>query len=468
MPNAFAYAALLLWPLVAIVLFARLRVDKALVWTLLGGYLLLPPLVAIDLPMIPTFDKLSIPSLAALAALLVLGHKLRPLDGTATERMLLLLFVLAPFATVMTNRDPLHYGLVTLPGLRVYDAFAVLALQVIHLVPYLAARRVLREEDCLRALLAALAVAGLFYSLPMLLEVRLSPQLNTWIYGFFQHSFDQMMRSGGFRPIVFLEHGLWVAFVAMTAVVAALALFRAGVAPGRSALLAAAFYLFVVLLLCKSMASILYALALAPLVIVASRRIQLLVACVLVFVALSYPLLRGADLVPVDAMLEQAGAIEEDRAASLRFRFQNEDALLEHARERPLFGWGIWGRNQLFDPESGRMTSVTDGRWIIVIGTFGWLGYLAEFGLLAFSVLLVTVREWRREPGAGSPLVGPLALILAINMIDMLPNATLTPLTWLVAGALVGHASRLATRADAPRAAAPTPSAPACRPYPIT
>lgn len=467
MPNAFAYAALLLWPLVAIVLFARLRVDKALVWTLMGGYLLLPPVAAIDLPMIPAFDKASIPSLAALAAILALGHRLRPLDGHAVERTLLLLFVLAPFATVLTNLDPLRYGLATLPGLRVYDAIAVLAHQAIHLAPFLAARRVLREEGSLRVLLAALAAAGLLYSLPMLLEVRLSPQLNTWIYGFFQHSFDQMMRSGGYRPIVFLEHGLWVAFFAMTAFVAALALFRAGAAPGRSAWLAAAFYLFVVLVMCKSAASILYALALAPLVIVAGRRLQLLVACVLVIVSLSYPLLRGADLVPVDAMLEQAQAIEEDRAASLRFRFENEDALLERARERPLFGWGIWGRNQIFDPESGRMTSVTDGRWIIVIGTFGWLGYLAEFGLLAFSVLFATMREWRRSGGAGSPLVGPLALILAINMVDMLPNATLTPLTWLVAGALVGHASRLSAPAAA-RIPAPTTPTPACRPYPIT
>ena len=42
--------------------------------------------------------------------------------------------------------------------------------------------------------------------------------------GYFQHSFEQMMRAGGFRPIVFLYHGLWVAFLTATAVLAAFTL----------------------------------------------------------------------------------------------------------------------------------------------------------------------------------------------------------------------------------------------------
>ena len=40
--------------------------------------------------------------------------------------------------------------------------------------------------------------------------------------------------------------------------------------------------------------------------------------------------------------------------------------------------------------------------------------------------------------------------MLGINMIDMLPNATLMPFTWLIAGALLGYAEALG------RSAAPT------------
>ena len=36
--------------------------------------------------------------------------------------------------------------------------------------------------------------------------------------------------------------------------------------------------------------------------------------------------------------------------------------------------------------------------------------------------------------------VSALVLILAVNMLDMLPNATLIPFTWLIAGAILGYA----------------------------
>ena len=42
MPNTTAYLVLAAWPCVALVLFRRLPVERALIWTLLGGYLVLP------------------------------------------------------------------------------------------------------------------------------------------------------------------------------------------------------------------------------------------------------------------------------------------------------------------------------------------------------------------------------------------------------------------------------------------
>ena len=107
---------------------------------------------------------------------------------------------------------------------------------------------------------------------------------------------------------------------------------------------------------------------------------------------------------------------------------------------------------------------MTDGRWIIVIGVFGWCGYIVEFGLLALPLLLLALAG---TPGRAatdvSPYAGPLALLLAINMIDLLPNATLIPFTWLLAGALLGYAEllRKAPVADRREASAPSgPSAP--------
>jgi hypothetical protein len=36
-----------------------------------------------------------------------------------------------------------------------------------------------------------------------------------------------------------------------------------------------------------------------------------------------------------------------------------------------------------------------------------------------------------------------MSLLLAFNVVDLLPNATLTPLTWLLSGALLGYAEVL-------------------------
>jgi hypothetical protein len=224
----------------------------------------------------------------------------------------------------------------------------------------------------------------------------------------------------------------------MTTLLAAVTIARAD--PSRRAVgwWVCVIYLLVVLVLSKSVASLLYGFAFAPVIAFLSVRVQLHVAMVLAVLALAYPALKVADLVPEERMLAAAERIDPERANSLQFRLDNENVLLERAMERPLFGWGSWGRNQVYN-SAGEIVTTTDGRWIITIGVYGWLGFLAEFGLLALPILLI----WRRTSGVikGSipPILGGVALILAINLLDMLPNATITPLTWLFAGALLGY-----------------------------
>ena len=41
-----------------------------------------------------------------------------------------------------------------------------------------------------------------------------------------------------------------------------------------------------------------------------------------------------------------------------------------------------------------------------------------------------------------------LALIISANIVELLPNATLTPWTWLLAGALLGRSELLRIRAN--------------------
>lgn len=448
-PNGLAYLVLIAWPLVSLALFRTQPVGRALIASMLIAYLFLPPGPAgFDLPLIPTLDKETIPSLTAFAiCFFMYGRKMRFLPGPLPAKILLLVFVFSPLATAMTNGEALLFGNFYIQGLGIKEGLSMVADKMITIMPFILAMNFLNKESDQRGILIALVIAGLVYSLPMLLEVRLSPQLNTWIYGFFQHSFGQMMREGGFRPIVFLYHGLWVAFFCFTSVVAAFTLFRHEKRLNRPAqkYLLAGIYLFGVLFLCKSLGSFLYALGLVPLLVFFSTRMQMRAAMLLTIIALLYPVLKGNYLIPEREIISQAYQISPDSAQSLHFRLVNEALLLDRATQKPVFGWGSFGR-PLIHNSDGRILTIPDGRWVITLGSLGWVGYVAEFGLLALPLFILMIRLRGVPNRSLPPLLGGTSLILATNMFDMLPNATLTPLTWLIAGGLLGYAQLLKVR----------------------
>lgn len=459
MPNPLAYLMLMLWPFVCLVLFRTQTVERAIVWSILGGYLLLPPLAEFNLPLVPAMDKVSIPNLSVLAILvLTAAQRVQLLPEGRVARVLVVLFICSAIPTVLTNREPIVFQVLSnaypivfvvdmLPGQSVRDIGSVLISQVLTIVPFLIARQFLNSEAGLRALLVGLMAGALAYSIPSLIEIRFSPQMNVWVYGFFQHSFEQMMRAGGFRPIVFLPHGLWLALFVCTAAMAAAALARAMPAPDRWKGVLVTLYLLVLLLLCKSAASIAYGLVLVPLILFASRRALILLAMLFGMIAVTYPMLRNVDLVPTDAIVAKVAEVNPLRAHSLGFRFNNEAQLLERAAEKPAFGWSGWGRSLVRHPETGEIMTIPDGRWIIVFGSFGWLGYIGEFGLLALPLILLGRHVLRHRDAELSPYIGAVALILGITLMDMLLNATLTPFIWLTAGAVLGYAERLSPRA---------------------
>nr|WP_241525615.1 hypothetical protein [Pseudophaeobacter leonis] len=446
---------LLIWPVVSVVLFRRLSPERAILWCILAGYMLLPPVAEFDLPLVPDMDKFTIPSIMAFVLCVGLLRKKVPLlPRHPLAKVLTLLFAFAVVPTVMTNGDPIIFEVLAgsdpivfivdmLPGLRWRDLGSVMINQIIILMPFLLARRYLSSEMGQKELLLAFCIAGLAYSIPSLIEIRLSPQININVYGFFQHNFSQTMRQGGFRPIVFMPHSLWLALFMFSAVLAAAALARAAQGRERIRLAMAAAYLFWVLILCKSFASLAYGLSFVPMVALASARWQIRAALLLAAIAITYPMLRNLGLIPTEAILAQAEALSAERAQSLGYRFDNEAMMLQRAAEKPWFGWGGWGRNLVRDSETGSIISIPDGHWILVFGSFGWLGYLAEMGLLCLPLALQG-REIRRRGKEGiSPFATPIALILAATMVDMMLNDTLVPMTWLCAGSILGYAERL-------------------------
>jgi hypothetical protein len=444
MPNSFAYLALIIWPLVAIVFYATRPIVEATLWTMLGAQLLLPVGTFFKIEMIPQLDKYSIPSLCVLVGCMVatarpirLWRKFGPVEA------LMLVFLFSPVVTSLLNTDPIYIGQSVIPGTGLYDGLSAALGQFITLIPFLAGRQLLRRPEDLEAVFTTVVIAGLGYSLLLLFEIRFSPQLHFWFYGYFPSDFIQQVREGGgFRPMVFMGHGLIAGFFAMTAALAAAVLWRAKIpvvrgVPGGPITA----YLGIVLVLCKSGAALVYGAGLIPLVRWAKPRVQTKIAVILVSLALSYPVMRIANLFPTNLLFNVSSSINQDRAYSLKFRFDQEDQLLQHASERFLFGWGRFGRNRIYRENWEGLAgdaSVTDGRWIITLGQFGSVGFIAEFGLLASAVFFAARSLRAVNSFRHAVLLAGLALMVTANIIELLPNSTLLPWTWLLVGTLLG------------------------------
>lgn len=452
--------ALIAWPFVALVLFRALGPVRGVIWATLAGALLLPEAFRLDIPGLPPYDKNT-----AIAAGLLAGMWLVRPDRPEAGRTgwdvrlvtaLAVLSVLSPVLTVLTNREPLVYGPTLVPGLGLRDLVTMCSQSLILLIPFLAARQRLGTPDSHRLMLEAFVAAGLGYSLLVLFEARMSPQLHSWVYGYFQHSWHQHIRGGAFRPIVFQPHGLWIGIFLLTCAMAAFALLRVEgrTAQSRILLAMAGLGLTIVLLLSRNFGATALALLFLPVLWLWRSRSQVRLAMVIVIGFMLFPALRQAGLVPLQSVIELAGDVSAERQASFLVRIENEDTFLARALLKPVAGWGIWARWRIWDPTSGEEISTADGRWITVLGERGWLGYIAHFGVLALSVLFLT------RAAGGQPVpaaTAGVALIIAATLIYQIPNNTVGPMTMLLAGSLAGFLRHSPAPAQAPVPAAPAP-----------
>jgi hypothetical protein len=433
------------WPLVVIVLFRKLPLAEAIAASVLFGFLMLPTQIGFSVPGLPSFDKDFIPVLAA--TILALGAISKHAARSAAQvrpgifpqhwlgRLLIAMLILGPFGTALTNGDRQMAGPLVLQALSLYDAFSIVSSVLGNLMLFLLGRKFLGHPDSQKAVLKVLVIGGIVYAALALFEVRMSPRLNLMLYGFHPKSWIQSLRGGGYRPMIFLETGLYVAMFLGCMAVAAFSAMRMASGKARTRYMWAGIFIYVTLILSNSLGALMIATALLPVVLFLSLRIQLLTAGLVVAMVLTYPMLRGADLIPTQRVLAFVEQVNPDRVGSLAFRLGNEDILMDRARQRPLFGWGGWNRGRVYD-EEGRDLSVTDGRWVIIFGQGGWVRYLAQYGLITVPILLLAFR--RRSKGLEPATVG-LALVLAANLVDSIPNGGVHTVTWLLAGAVMGR-----------------------------
>jgi hypothetical protein len=448
MYNSLAHLALIGWIPVVVVLFARLQPPVAVTLAFLGSFLLLPAGLVVHYPLIPPIDRHVVGCLGALLGYLLFVRQRHKSPLTARWPLLLIAAqILSPFLTVLGNGDPIHIGPVALPGLSVYDSLGGAFQRLVTLgLPFYLGMRIIRSPSDLATVLRLVVAFGLFYVPIIAWESRMSPQLHAQIYGVFPHSFLQHIRAGGWRPIGFTVHGLELALFMSTAVVAA-----AGLARARLLILgypAFRFYavLLFALILCRSLGALLFGLVFPLLLFTTGPVAQRRLIAAMVASVLLYPLARSLDLLPIDTLVEAASFLSEERAQSLEFRFDNEDRLLAHANERLMLGWGAWGRNHLHDPITGRNTSITDGYWIIELGTFGLIGFISFFALLTLPAYLAARSYWRIPRGPARTLTITVALMIVLRAVDFLPNSFPAPFALFLPGALMHTLSARPTK----------------------
>ena len=238
--------AMLLYPVVAAMAFRWLPMVQAIPTSILIGFLLLPARVEWDLPLLPALTKVSTPIFVTLALAMMFQQRQKAFPGRAGTMQkaagttlpgwlpgsrwamaLVLMMLLGPLMTVAFNREVLVFGPAVLPALRLYVAANMALISLASLLALTLGRRFLSGEDGHRALLVVLLTAGLLYSLPTLVEVRLSPQLHRIVYGYFPHDWLQHLRGDGYRPLVFLSHGLVLSMFLCTSALAIVAYMRA-------------------------------------------------------------------------------------------------------------------------------------------------------------------------------------------------------------------------------------------------
>jgi hypothetical protein len=350
-----------------------------------------------------------------------------------------LLTAVGVVSTVLTNRDPIQLAPTLVgQGLSFGDIISVGWMQSFRiLVPFSIGRLAFGTPKKVMTLFRTWAAFGVIYGFLMLIEIRLSPQLNNWVYGYFPGSFAQAVRNDGYRPTVFMNHGLATTMFCLTAIFAVLAVHRYGEKIFGVAAKWWLLFLSVTLLLSNSFGVLIYFAAFLPLMWIGRLRPAILLVRVMAALILLMPLLRVAEILPLNDLIEWLATYNAERASSLQFRFDNETLLIERWSHRPWFGYGGFGRERIYSP-SGEDLTVIDSDWIFTVCYMGVVGFLATYLLFLYPI-------WKARKGLSQlphskerSIQLILFVMLAFGVFDLMINGIGNYLLIVTAGALFG------------------------------
>lgn len=452
-PDVRPFLALALYIPVAIGVAAsssKEQSTRTIFYIFLGGVMFLPELVAFDAPLIPPLSKYEISGLMGLAGAGLLERRRlvasKPLRGVD---IFFLVIVAGNVGTLMSNQDVLTYGdygyyqgIVVrepkvLSGHRASDVLAFSVRDALSTyVPFLLGRSMFRTTKDSEIVFKGIVIIAIIYAPCCLLEARISPQIHKAVYGYMPTGAAGVVRGDGFKPVVFQNSGLSVATYLFCSVCSCAILLKRKIKVLGMSAAVPLVLIWITLALSHNMAALLYTLVAVPVLFVSRGRLGITTGVVFAVLVLVYPPVRATEAVDVYALVDWIAQYSPERADSLYVRFANEDILYERASDRVLFGWGGYGRNRVYN-EKGLDISLTDGEWIMRVGARGIVGFIGMFGLLLTPLFLAQLRASKMSP-TGRQSVDALAIILALMVVDLLPNSLFTKLPLFFGGILAG------------------------------
>lgn len=445
--------ALFGWVPLILLIFTLLPPRRAVVAAFIAGWCFLP-MYGYSIPGLPDYNKQNATCFGVLLATAIFDGarftKFRP----RVIDLPMLLWCICPFITNALGEFGPYEGLST---------------TVRHIfqwgVPYFIGRLYFTDLRSMRELAIGFFVGGLLYVPLCLFEIKMSPQLHRLVYGFFQDEWIMTIRGGGWRPTVFMQHGLAVGMYMCMAALLGMWMWKAKSFKGVLGVpaIVVAPLVFITAILCKSTGAIgLMMAGLAVLWFTTLIRTRWAVR-LLVALPVTYMATRTVGGWDARELVDAAQLISDERGGSLWFRLRSESQCWDLVQPKLAIGFGrfVFAGLRL----EGSTTEITpDGMWLIALISNGLLGLISLFASMLLPVLAFARRikpiHWTHPAVAPA---GALAVMVALYAIDSLFNAMINPLFSLAAGGLVSTAASIPVSRRAPASAPlpPPPSRPA-------
>ena len=408
--------ALFGWPIVAISLFLILRPRRAVIVGYIGGWLFLPITAGYEIPGLPDYTKVVASIIGvAIGILLFDGKRFESFKLNGIDIPIIIFCLWGATSSLSTGKGA-------------WDACSTILENSIQWgFPYVVGRIYFRDLESFRDLALGIVIGGLVYVPLCLIEVRMSPQLHIWLYGYHQHQFAQSIRFGGYRPTVFMHHGLAVAMWMVNATVLAIWMQANGTLRRYPMLLTAGVSatLLVTTVLCKSTGALTLMMVGLAAVFAANLLQKPWPLLLLMMISPLWMTGRTLDLINGQIVYDLFSLLSEERAQSFQMRLDQEEEIRQIALKTPVFGGSRWWPNG------------ADQLWLIYFRNFGIVG-IATFTAIFLVPGWVLLRripfkqlclpEW-------APVTG-MILIIVLYTIDNLLNGLVNPIFTVVAGAL--------------------------------